>query len=292
MQDCAINLANLSIEKQRPPERYTQKSRKHPAKMYVPIARWCIERYTKPSDWVLDVMAGIGTVPVEAAWLERNAIGLEYESEWYNEMHKNLEKVPQGKRRWTNAYLGDAKYAGTIIDEGEPFNLIMFSPPYGPLLTSKKHDEGVHAVKLLQKVREEADVWPVPKEVLYEAAKKWRADPPEGKYSKDPDNVGNLNKHEYELAMLDIYHECLHMVEAQGHMVLVTRNPCKDWAQVPLDMMTIDMCQQVGWVFKERWESPIYRYSFWINKYKQKCEAKGLYDVVPKHDDVLVFELP
>jgi predicted RNA methylase len=293
MRNNLLNLPNLSIEKQRG-SNYTKKSRKHPAKMYVPIATWAIEKYTKEGDWVLDPMAGIGTVPIEAGWLGRCGTGIEYEPEWCDEMVKNMKKVPtlHGLVKM-NAYVGDCKYLISYIQQYEgPYELVMFSPPYGPLLTSKKHDEGVHAVKLLQKIRDEAGCWPVPQEVLRKKAKEWRADPPEGKYSKDPDNVGNLNQAEYEEAMVEIYKECLQVVEMDGHMVLVTRNPCKNWQQVRLDMLTIDLAQRAGWIFKERWYSPVYRYSFWINQYKKKCEEKGLYDVVPKYDDILVFEVP
>ena len=195
MRNNILNLPNQSIEKQRG-NNYTKKSRKHPAKLYVPIATWAIEKYTKEGDWVLDPMAGIGTVPVEAGWLGRSATGIEYEKEWFDEMHKNLRKIPRlhGLIR-LNEYLGDCKYMIPLIQQYEgPYDLILFSPPYGPLLTSAKHDEGVHAVKLLQKIRDEVGVWPVPREVLRAKAKEWREDPPEGKYSKDPANVGNLNQ--------------------------------------------------------------------------------------------------
>lgn len=236
-----IKLPNMSIEKQRPPDKYTKYSRKHPAKMYVPIAQWCIEKYTKPGDWVIDPMAGIGTVPVEAAWMGRMGIGMEYEREWYDEMVKNLAKCDD----LPLAYIGDARYLSVIID-GPPFQMVMFSPPYGPLLSSKRKHEGVHATALLQKIREEEGEWPVSKETLRKHAAEWRKEQPEGKYSQDPDNVGNMDMADYEAAMIEIYKECGKVTEDDGVMVLVTRNPCKNWAQVPLDMMTIAMAQEAG----------------------------------------------
>jgi len=287
-----IKLPNLSIEKQRPPERYTKHSRKHPAKMYTPIAQWCIEKYTKPKDWVLDPMAGIGTVVVEALWMDRYAVGMEYEKEWYDELVKNVGKAPVFPTYYRDRfhYMGDSRYVSIVVDE-EPFDMVMLSPPYGPVISNKKKHEGVHATALLQKIRKEEGEWPVSKETLRKYANEWRAEQPEGKYSQDPDNVGNMDMADYEAAMIEIYQECLKVVTEDGVMVLVTRNPCKDWKQIPLDMMTIDMAQKAGWIYKERWYAPIYRYSFWINKYKQQCEAKGLKGVVPEYDDILVFEV-
>lgn len=287
-----IKLPNLSIEKQRPPERYTKHSRKHPAKMYTPIAQWCIEKYTKPGDWILDPMAGIGTVPIEAAWMGRSAIGVEYEEEWFTEFGKNIRKAEITMDMKVAAYIGDARYMSTFITEEGPFDMIMFSPPYGPVISHKRKHEGVHASALLKKIRDEEGEWPVSKETLRRYANEWRRDHPEGHYSQDPDNVGNMSTEDYETAMIEIYSECIKMVKEDGVMVLVTRNPCKDWKQIPLDLMTIDMAQRAGWIYKERWYAPIYRYSYWISKYKQTCEAKGLKSVVPDYDDILVFETP
>lgn len=294
MRNNVLNLPNLSIEKQRG-RNYTKKSRKHPAKMNTTIAEWAIQKYTREGDWVLDPMSGIGTVPVEAGWLGRCAVGIEYEHEWYDELTKNLCRVMQTPTVHMNSYLGDCRYLIPLTDEG-PYDLIMFSPPYGNVISSRVKDEGGHAVKLLQKIRKEEGMWPVPREVLRKYAKQWRQDvhegKEEGKYSLDPDNIGNMRPDDYREAMLDIYKACLNVIEPGGHMALVTRNNCKEWKQVRFDMETIDLCQQAGWIFKERWYAPIYRYSFWTNNYKKRCEAKGLHDVVPKYDDILVFEVP
>jgi tRNA G10 N-methylase Trm11 len=286
-----LNLPNLSLDKQRPPERYTKKSRKHPAKMYVPLARWAIERYTKEGDWVLDPMMGIGTVPVEALWLNRNAVGMEYEYEWYHEAGANLRKAWAEEASVGVSYEGDARFLSTVVKEG-PFELILFSPPYGPILSSKRQDEGVHAAQIMQRLKQETGMWPVPPDVFKEYTSKWRKSKPEGLYSTDEENVGNMSMTDYKDAMVEIYDECLQVVEDNGVMALVTRNPCKNWEQFRLDMLTIDLAQCAGWIFKERWYSPIFRYSFWIRKYKERCEEKGLYDVVPTHEDLLVFERP
>jgi modification methylase len=62
--------------------RYVPESVRHPARMLPAIARAAIAAYTCPGDIVLDPMCGVGTTLVEAAQLDRVAIGIEYEPEW------------------------------------------------------------------------------------------------------------------------------------------------------------------------------------------------------------------
>lgn len=59
--------------------RYLRASLAHPGKMLPSIARYAIATYTAPGGLVLDPMAGIGTTPVEAVHLGRDAVGVEYE---------------------------------------------------------------------------------------------------------------------------------------------------------------------------------------------------------------------
>jgi tRNA G10 N-methylase Trm11 len=54
------------------------------------IAAHAIAAYTAPGDLVLDPMCGIGTTLVEAAWLGRDAIGVEFEPRWAEIAAANL----------------------------------------------------------------------------------------------------------------------------------------------------------------------------------------------------------
>src|SRR4051794_38137987 len=46
--------------------RYAPASMRHPGKMLPLLARNLVEEYTKPGDWILDPLSGIGTTGVEA----------------------------------------------------------------------------------------------------------------------------------------------------------------------------------------------------------------------------------
>jgi tRNA G10 N-methylase Trm11 len=115
--------------------RYTKQSNKHPGKMLPTIARYAIRTYTAPGDVVFDPMAGIATTLVEAMWLGRHGVGIEYESEWVAEAADNIRHAAQvGAPGRADIYCGDsttlpgllpARLRGRVA-------LVITSPPYGP----------------------------------------------------------------------------------------------------------------------------------------------------------------
>ena len=115
--------------------RYVPESMAHPGKMLPAIAAAAITRYTAPGDLVADPMCGIGTTLAEAAYLGRDAVGVEFESRWARVAAANIDwarrhgaagdaQVIQGDARQLNSLLPSAA-AGTAA-------LILTSPPYGP----------------------------------------------------------------------------------------------------------------------------------------------------------------
>lgn len=117
--------------------RYLRSSLDHPAKMLPAIARHAILAYTAPGEWVLDPMCGIGTTLIEAAHLDRNALGLELELKWADIATANLAharsqgatgaaEVHTGDARLLPAALADTAHAGRAA-------LLLTSPPYGAM---------------------------------------------------------------------------------------------------------------------------------------------------------------
>lgn len=60
-------------------DRYLRCCTAHPDKMLPELARGIVTEYSTPGQVVLDPLAGIGTTVVEAALLDRRAIGVEVE---------------------------------------------------------------------------------------------------------------------------------------------------------------------------------------------------------------------
>ena len=105
-----------------------QADRQHFAKTPLHVARWAIQRYTKPGDWVLDPTIGAGTTAVEALNHDRNAVGCEIQ--FIEETEKNIALNNPHNRRW-KVWHDDARNIGVHLAEiSQYFDLIVNNPPY------------------------------------------------------------------------------------------------------------------------------------------------------------------
>ncbi|MEU8076014.1 DNA methyltransferase [Catellatospora citrea] len=116
-------------------DRYLSEATKHPARMLPAIAAHAIGRYTKPGDIVVDPMCGIGTTLVEAAYLDRRAVGIELEPAWAEIARANIAHATgRGAAGSGQVFTGDATMLTELVPE-ELFgqaSLVLTSPPYGP----------------------------------------------------------------------------------------------------------------------------------------------------------------
>lgn len=115
-------------------DRYASVSAPHPAKMWPSTARHAIAAFSRPGDLVVDPMAGIGTVLVEAVDLGRAAWGADIEPDWVAACSANLHLARQ-RRPGAKASVvrGDARRLTRLLPErlhGQ-VDLIVTSPPYG-----------------------------------------------------------------------------------------------------------------------------------------------------------------
>ncbi len=115
--------------------RYLPESTAHPGKMLPAIAATAITRYTAPGDLVADPMCGIGTTLVEAAYLGRDGLGVEYEARWARLAAANIDWARRhGAAGDAEVIQGDARQLGGLLTPGTAGTaaLIVTSPPYGP----------------------------------------------------------------------------------------------------------------------------------------------------------------
>lgn len=110
----------------------------HIAKTPLHIARWAIQQYTSPGDWVLDPTIGAGTTAVEALTQGRNVAGmeLEYGSVLQANVKKTLVDYPGVEAQIAS---GDARNIESFLrglDSGDRqskrlrFQLVVNNPPY------------------------------------------------------------------------------------------------------------------------------------------------------------------
>lgn len=105
-----------------------KKSGSHIAKTPLHIARWAVQAYTRPGDWVLDPTIGAGTTAVEAITQHRNAAGMEiqYDVALKANVARNLTNGVSVHLR-----MGDARNIRTFLDEIDvQFQLVVNNPPY------------------------------------------------------------------------------------------------------------------------------------------------------------------
>jgi DNA modification methylase len=100
------------------------------------------------------------------------------------------------------------------------------------------------------------------------------------------ENIGNLKSDNYLLAMLEVYKNCFAVLKEKGLMVLVTKNFIRNKQIVRLDLDMIKLCEQAGFVLKERLARRLTQQSFWrIIYYKKYPDAPRI-----DFEDVLVFQ--
>lgn len=99
----------------------------HIAKTPLHIARWAIQQYTKPGDWVLDPTIGAGTTAVEALTQGRNAAGMELE---YGPILKENIANHLGNGSRALVAEGDARNITDILCKIPDPTLIINNPPY------------------------------------------------------------------------------------------------------------------------------------------------------------------
>jgi tRNA G10 N-methylase Trm11 len=110
----------------------------HPARMGPDLAGHIIARYSRPGEWVLDPMCGIGTTVVQAVRAGRRAVGVEYEPRWLAIARANLALARDaGYTSTAHLFGGDARRLQTLLSSARFLDvvgrvaLVLTSPPYG-----------------------------------------------------------------------------------------------------------------------------------------------------------------
>lgn len=70
--------------------------RQHPTQKPLGVMRWIIERYSKPTDLIVDPMCGSGTTCVAAKMLGRNYIGIDISEEYCQIARERLRAIDTG----------------------------------------------------------------------------------------------------------------------------------------------------------------------------------------------------
>jgi modification methylase len=205
--------------------RYLPAVTAHPGKMLPELARRIIAEYSTPGQLVVDPLAGIGTTVVEAALLDRQAIGVELEARWATVAEENLDHMlDQGRRPLAEVRRGDGRRLPALLDDvAGMVDLIVTSPPYAC-------DAGV-----------------IDKQAWLAGG---RLCPPDTlNYSTDRANLGHARGTAYAEAMAEIYTACHAVLRPGGRLVVVTKNTRRKGRTQDLAGLTVALATAAGFSY-------------------------------------------
>lgn len=236
----------------------------HIAKTPLHIARWAVQKYTKPGDWVLDPTIGSGTTAVEAATQGRSAAGMELE--YGKVLEANLAKCMAGAAEGVGVTVGtgDARNIGDFLTQFKKgqFKLVVNNPPYsGDVSMPSPSKEG--------------------------RGKAFRDKETQFKYDPNLPNIAFLKEGaEYWQTMEAIYRQCLDYLAKGGHFVIGIKDMMrkrepfllhKDFCEM---MVRIGGVKFVGTAFLKHWPTTLF-----LNTYEQFYGVKP-----PFYQTISVFQ--
>ncbi len=140
---CRCRFCSVSIGELRPPDGtyYSRLERRgyyhpsesgksgHAAKTPLHLARWAVQRFTRPGDWVLDPTIGAGTTAVESLVQGRCAAGMELQ---YREILSANLGLHATATRLAVVGFGDARNLGRFLRDADVPRptLVVNNPPY------------------------------------------------------------------------------------------------------------------------------------------------------------------
>lgn len=199
-----------------PPEAM-EHSAKAPPGLIVSIAEYVSE----PGETLLDPMAGSGTIML-AALIGRNVICIEIEDIYQKGLLMAKENIQLDTKSTIMILQGDCRDFLPI-----PVNHIIFSPPYAQILTTKKGPER-DSTKSLAGAKGDSDG-------------SWSPN-----YTKNPRNIGRLNRFLYNQTMENVYKFCYDSIIPGGTMTVILKDYTKQGKRVYLSDWLIRTCVGFG----------------------------------------------
>jgi modification methylase len=259
--------------------RYLPESISHPAKMLPAIAATAISRYTRPGDLVADPMCGIGTTLVEAVYLGRDGLGVEYEDRWAGIAAANVTRARRdGAAGTAEVIRGDARQLASLLPVGTAGKaaLVVTSPPYGP---------SVHGQVIAEQRQGQAG-----------GVRKY-----DNRYGDDPANLASRGLDELLEGFTQIMAGCRILLRPGG-LAVVTARPWRQHGELTdLPSAVLDAGARAGLVPAARYVALlaglrdgklIARPSFFQLDNARKARRRGEPWHLIVHEDVLIFRNP
>ncbi len=240
----------------------------HLAKTPLHVARWAVQSFTKPGDWVLDPTMGAGTTAVEALNRGCNVFGVELQ--YIDVISANMEENnPHGKKYHVEH--GDARDLAAHMDRLIPnvrFSLVVNNPPYWGD----------------QRAQTNAKLGADPKNEKGQSAKMYTVG-----YDKSLPNLAFLKEGpEYWTTMHTIYSACVDRLLPGGHFVVGIKDQMRAKKADELHRKFAEMMETIpGLKFQGVVILPHWPKTLFMNTYKSFYPDAG---PLPIHQSVIVFK--
>ena len=175
-------------------EGFAHKTRRaHPSPKPPQLMRQFVEFFTKENGAVLDPFMGVGGVLLACSLCGRRAVGMDLSPlflEKYREACAELNLPEQ------TAILGDAADMPQLLPEGEQFDLLLTDPPYGEMLSRKRHGQR-------KKDTGKAEATP---------------------FTGSPRDLGNMNRGDFLSALREIIAAGVQRLKPKGYAIVFAKD--------------------------------------------------------------------
>ena len=230
----------------------------HPAKANIYLVQAIVEYVSELEETVMDIMAGTGTI-MTAALIGRRVVCIDIEKDYTKILEqgaKSLEDIAPGVYDMITIIEGDASriLPLPITDH------IIFSPPYSNIMRKTGGKSG----DLLDKLS---------RETLGDGMLK---------YSKSPNNIGNLNEFLYHQKMEIIYKKTLQSLPVGGTLTIIIKDHIEKGERMMLGERAKRDCIRAGYelVAHYKWLPPGTVYTSFMR-------ARG--DTVVDDEDIIIL---
>jgi SAM-dependent methyltransferase len=219
-------VAQVSAQEQRA-GRHVPAGEEHPRQILPELARRIITEYSAPGQRVVDLIAGIGTTVVEAALLDRVAMGIEVDPRWAEIARTNLDHALNAKQQArAEIRVGDARASAEVLgDLAGLVDLICISPHY--VCDGAACDKTAHHVRRGTAPSDARDC------------------------TRTRATLGHTRGRAYEVAVAEIYSACFDVLRPGGTLVTVSQNSRRAGRTHDRAGQTVALCQAAGFGYTQ-----------------------------------------
>lgn len=209
------------------PRRRKEDELLHPAKFPEALVEEFILFFTKKNEWVLDPFMGTSSTLIAASQIERNAVGIELNKEYFKSSKVRIKK--RGLENFAHTIQGNSLDLKNVLSKNSfksQFDYTITSPPYWNQLDRNS---------IRQKERKQKGF--------------------DTKYSDAQNDLGNISSYEVFIeAQAQVFDQVYDVTKPNGYLTIITNNVYCDGRLFPLAFDTaISLTKRAdkSWVLKD-----------------------------------------